>query len=336
MSASLTSRAVLKTVPVSATTIPSNANRRLINISSHLTKMASQAPTAAAAPWRAQLLDHISKLDSPTFTFTSLHPGGAGGASTGSSPPSSHAEPRGRTCVFRGMWASLPPNDKNTAPRNPDAYESDCLTLTTDARMAKVPELFRSGETGTSPVASSSGGGGPVEAMFWVPATGTQWRLRGHAWVLSHADIGGSDTASSPGAKAARDAVSKRMRSTTSANANSSEGWSWEREVEAHFGNLSPGMRGSFKNPPPGTPRAQEPGPGEGLGQKVGDELLGDEVARKNFRVVVIVPEEVDTWDGKDPDDQRRWVYTFVGPDAKASRPGGEVIGGWEKVEVWP
>lgn len=333
MNASLTSRAVLKTVPplkssASATSLPSNANRRLINISSHLTKMAAQTPTAAA-PWRAQLLDHISKLDSPTFTFASLHPGANGS----SSQP--QAEPRGRTCVFRGLWASLPPNDKNNAQRNPDAYESDCLTLTTDARMAKVPELFGSGETGDAPVASSSGGGGPVEAMFWVPATGTQWRLRGHAWVLSHADISGADTASSPGAKAAREAISKRMRSTTTIT-SSGDGWSWEREVEAHFGNLSPGMRGSFKNPPPGTPRAKEPGPGEGLGQKVGDELLGDEVARRNFRVVVIVPEEVDTWDGKDPDNQRRYVYTFVGPDAKATAPGGEVIGGWEKVEVWP
>lgn len=293
--------------------------------------MTAPKPTAAA-PWRAQLLDHISKLDSPTFTFTSLHPG------TGAS--SQKAEPRGRTCVFRGMWASLPPNDKNKAPRNPDAFESDCLTLTTDARMAKVPELFDSGETGGSPASSSSGGGGPVEAMFWVAETGTQWRLRGHAWVLSHADIGGADGAgsSSPGAKAARDAISARMRPTTTSTAAGQAGqqWSWEREVEAQFGNLSPGMRGSFKNPPPGTPRAEEPGPGEGLGQKVGDELLKDEVARRNFRVVVVVPEEVDTWDGKDPDNQLRFVYTYVGADAKATRQGGEVINGWEKVEVWP
>lgn len=284
--------------------------------------MASPTP-AAAAPWRAQFLDHVSKLDSPTFTFSSLHPG----------TRSSQTEPRGRTCVFRGMWASLPPNDKNNASRNPDLFESDCLTLTTDARMAKVPELFDSGETGDSPASSSSGGGGPVEAMFWVAETGTQWRLRGHAWVLSHADIGGAGAASSPGAEAARDAISSRMRPTTTGEAGQ---WSWEREVEAQFGNLSPGMRGSFKNPPPGTPRAKEPGPGEGLGQKVGDELLKDEVARRNFRVVVVVPEEVDTWDGKDPDNQRRYVYTYVGADAKATSPGGEVIDGWEKVEVWP
>lgn len=333
MNASLTSRAVLKTVPplrssASSTARPIKANKRLVSIASHLTKMTAKTP-AAAAPWRAQFLDHVSKLDSPTFTFSSLHPGAAG--------PSQQTEPRGRTCVFRGMWASLPPNDKNNAARNPDAFESDCLTLTTDARMAKVPELFDSGETGDSPVSSSSGGGGPVEAMFWVAETGTQWRLRGHAWALSHADIGGADgSAASPGAKAAREAISKRMRPTTSSSSGEAGQWSWEREVEAQFGNLSPGMRGSFKNPPPGTPRAEGPGPGEGLGQKVGDELLGDEVARRNFRVVVIVPEEVDTWDGKDPDNQRRYVYTHVGAGAGATRAGGQVIDGWEKVEVWP
>ncbi|KAL1846168.1 hypothetical protein Daus18300_014331 [Diaporthe australafricana] len=297
----------------------------------------AQTSTTGAAPWRAQLLDHISKLDSPIFTFTSLHPG-----SSGSSSSSPTVTPRGRTCIYRGMWASITWNDKNAAPRNPDVFESDCLTLTTDARMAKVPELFASGGGGGGgdKTKSSSGGGGPVEAMFWVPETGTQWRVRGHAWVLAHDDI--SDTSdSSPGAKAARDAISARMRRTKKTGSGEEEEkeseWSWEKEVVGQFGNLSPGMRGSFKNPPPGTPRADGPGPGEGLGQKVGDELLGDEVARRNFRVVVVVPDEVDTWDGKDPENQRRWVYTFVGPDAKeATRPGGEVVEGWEKVEVWP
>ncbi|CAL3963088.1 unnamed protein product, partial [Diplocarpon coronariae] len=41
----------------------------------------------------------------------------------------------------------------------------------------------------------------------------------------------------------------------------------------------------SFKNPAPGTPIGSQP-EGLGLGQKVSD--LEDEVARKNFRVVII------------------------------------------------
>lgn len=203
--------------------------------------------------------------------------------------------------------------------------------------MDKVPEIFSSSSSSSSSTGqqqiSHSGGGGPVEAMFWAAETGTQWRIRGHAWVLSPGDVA-SET--SPGAKAAREALLARMRKTFLSGAGSEEEWSWEKEIAGHFGNLSPGMRGSFKNPCPGTPRANEPGRGEGLGQKVGDELLDDEVAKKNFRVVVVVPDEVDLVDLHDPADQRRWVYTFVGANAKAKMPGGQVLGEWEKTEMWP
>lgn len=290
--------------------IPSAAKQHF-----HTTTMAanssSRSQPAAAAPWRAQFLSDINQMDQPAFTLTTLHAGPA---------------PRARTCIFRGLWASLPPNDKNAAPRNPDAYDSDLPVLTTDARMDKVPEICN-GTTSSTP-SSESGGGGTVEAMWWATPSQTQWRLRGRAWVLAAKDVGGDGA----GAKAAREALLGRMRETGRGDG----GWDWEREVVAHFGNLSPGMRGSFKNPSPGTPRANEPGPGEGLGQKVGDELLDDEVARRNFRVVVIVPEEVDLVNLKDPADQRRWLYTYVGAGAEATRPGGKVEGEWEVVELWP
>lgn len=288
------------------------------------TTMSPSAPTTStAAPWRAQFLSDIEKMDQPSFTFTSLHPS--------PSSSSSSATPRGRTCILRGLWASLPSNDKNKAPRNPALYESDLPVLTTDARMDKVPDIFAPADGTTT---NGSGGGGPVEAMFWSTATQTQWRLRGRAWVLAAGDV---EDAASPGAADARAALRSRMRSRGDGEGDGDGGkWSWEREIVGHFGNLSPGMRGSFKNPPPGTPRADEPGPGEGLGQKVGDELLGDEVARRNFRVVVIVPEEVDLVDLSDPADQRRWLYTFVGAGARATRSGGVVEGEWEKVELWP
>lgn len=277
------------------------------------------ATSPTAAPWRAKFISDVEKMDSPSFTFTSLHPS--------SSTPS----PRGRTCIYRGLWATLPKNDKNKAPRNPSIYESDLPVLTTDARMDKVPEIFATGE-GSPDVSRSSGGGGLVEAMFWAASTGTQWRLRGRAFVLAPGDI----DSSSAGAEAVRAALKARMRGAGSGGTEPGDVWSWEREIVGHFGNLSPGMRGSFKNPPPGTPRAKEPGPGEGLGQKVGDELLEDEVAKKNFRVVVIVPDEVDQCDLSDPEDPRRWIYTFVGTGAEATKAGGEIQGEWEKVEVWP
>ncbi|KAJ4423698.1 hypothetical protein N0V82_001584 [Gnomoniopsis sp. IMI 355080] len=283
----------------------------------------AQSKTTAAAPWRAQFLSDIKQMDQPAFTFTSLH----------STSTSNDALPRGRTCIYRGLWGQLPPNEKNKAPRNPEGvYESDLPVLTTDARMAKVPEIFSSSPSETTAAAASkgSGGGGPVEAMWWAVPTQTQWRIRGHAWVLAPGDVGGE----SAGAKAVREALKARMRKT--AGGEESGEWDWEREIVGHFGNLSPGMRGSFKNPSPGTPRANDPGEGEGLGQKVGDELLEDEVARKNFRVVVIVPEEVDLVDLSDPADQRRWLYTYVGAGAKATKAGGVIEGEWEKVELWP
>ncbi|KAF3768033.1 hypothetical protein M406DRAFT_289344 [Cryphonectria parasitica EP155] len=282
--------------------------------------MATNSGSSSAAPWRAQFLSDIKQMEQPSFTFTSLH------------SSSSSSVPRARTCIYRGLWASLPPNDKNNAPRNPDLYESDMPVLTSDARMDKVPEIYSSGPSsgGEQDDVSHSGGGGPVEAMFWAVPMGTQWRIRGRAWVLSASDIA-SDGA---GARAVRSALLARMRGPGGKGEEAD--WDWEREVVGHFGNLSPGMRGSFKNPSPGTPRAKEPGPGEGLGQKVGDELLDDELARRNFRVVVIVPDEVDLVNLKDPADQRRWLYTYVGSGAKATKPGGKVEGEWEVVELWP
>lgn len=310
MTPSLRLQAILKVV---STSTPSTSALPIAK--QHITTMStSSAQSTAATPWRAQFLSDLNQMDQPAFTFTSLH-----------SIPS-NTLPRGRTCIYRGLWGQLPPNEKNKAPRNPaDLYESDLPVLTTDARMDKVPEIFSSAEAVTG-----SGGGGPVEAMWWAVATQTQWRIRGRAWVLAPGDIGGE----SKGATAVREALKARMRKTTGGEESSE--WDWEREVVGHFGNLSPGMRGSFKNPSPGTPRANKPGEGEGLGQKVGDELLDDEVARKNFRVVVIVPDEVDLVDLSDPADQRRWLYTYVGTGAKATKPCGVVEGDWEKVELWP
>lgn len=78
------------------------------------------------------------------------------------------------------MWAELPENKHNDAPRNEQVFESDMLTLTTDVRMAKVPEIFASGAGhGSVGQSQGSGGGGPVEAVFWVKEVGTQWRFRG-------------------------------------------------------------------------------------------------------------------------------------------------------------
>ncbi|KAF4985040.1 hypothetical protein FDECE_16871 [Fusarium decemcellulare] len=252
-----------------------------------------------AAPWRSAFLSHINEMDSPTFMLSTLH-------HHDSSTASEAITPRSRTVVFRGLWGELPANPKNKAPLNPSLYESDLLTITTDVRMEKIPELS---PDGSSP--AQSGGGGPVEAVFWAVPSKTQWRLRGRAYLLGP-DIDESSAALVKGA------LEKHMRLKDNGDSGS---WGWSKELTAHFGNLSPGMRGSFRNPPPGAPRNEKPAPGLGLGQKVED--LHDEIARKNFRVVVIVPEEVDRVDLSDPEDGRRWNYRLTG-------------GSWEETELWP
>ncbi|KAI5463096.1 hypothetical protein BGZ63DRAFT_402437 [Mariannaea sp. PMI_226] len=266
--------------------------------------MASEAPVTSPAPWRTAFLEHLKALDTPTCTFSTLH---YEPASTANSPP--HVSPRSRTVVFRGMWASLPVNPKNIAPLNPSTYESDLLTITNDARMLKTRELFESATKAASE--AQTGGGGPIEAVFWVVPTRTQWRIRGHAYVL------GPDV-DSEAATPTRKVIQKHMRRTGNGDA---AGWDWNREITAHFGNLSPGMRGSFKNPPPGTPLNEQPPAGMKLGQKVDD--LHDKIARENFRVVVIVPEEVDRVDLSDPEEGKRWNYKLV-DDA------------WVTTELWP
>lgn len=207
------------------------------------------------------------------------------------------------------MWAGLSIHPSNTAELNPASYESDLLTITIDVRMEKTPDLFWNG-TGERP---QSGGGGPVEVVFWAPQARTQWRLRGRAYVIG-------PNIDSNAAAPIRKVIGRYMRRTGEGE------WSWGRELTAHFGNLSPGMRGSFRNPPPGTPRGRKPDLGLGLGQRVDD--LHDEVARRHFRVAVIVPDEVDRLDLTDPNEARRWNYTLNEPTSEDMS--------WKTTELWP
>ncbi|KAI1779731.1 pyridoxamine 5'-phosphate oxidase-domain-containing protein [Hypoxylon cercidicola] len=280
------------------------------------------------APWRQLFVEHVQTMPSPEFTLSTVRkistlPG------PHHAPPDIYYSPRARTCVFRGMFAGLPVNPKNDAELNPDEYESDYLTFTTDCRMDKMAELM-----GVDPGREQDENlkltrrGELVEAAFWVKDTATQWRVRGRAYVLGP-DV---DAPDADAVKAVGELLLRMRRKQQSPET----GWSFGREVTAHFGNLSPLMRGSFRNPAPGTPVAAPVGDGRlKLGQKVTD--LSDEVARANFRLVVIAPLEVDRTDLSHPARGRRWLYTYRGYGRREpNAPGGVVEDGWEKVEVWP
>lgn len=81
---------------------------------------------------------------------------------------------------------------------------------------------------------------------------------------------------------------------------------------------------GSFKAPPPGQPVDQ---PFDDKNLQLGEKVstLDDPVARANFRVVVIKPEEVEATDLSDPAKGRRQRYTYDGSSGK-----------WQHVETWP
>lgn len=80
---------------------------------------------------------------------------------------------------------------------------------------------------------------------------------------------------------------------------------------------------GSFKQPSPGQDRSK---PYDDKHEKMGEKLTGldDEVARKNFRVIVIKPESVEELN-LDPENAGRKKYTFNKKTAV-----------WDMVETWP
>lgn len=92
---------------------------------------------------------------------------------------------------------------------------------------------------------------------------------------------------------------------------------------------------GSFKAPPPGHPKSEEPPSSLKPGQKISDDELDDPVARSNFRVVAIIPEEVEKLDVSDYEKPVRMRWTFH-EDGKGEFGGDERRGRWEGVELWP
>ena len=90
---------------------------------------------------------------------------------------------------------------------------------------------------------------------------------------------------------------------------------------------LTKSTAASFKNPPPGQSITKPYDDRNlALGSKAVD--LNDPVARKNFRLVVIVPDSVEQTDLSDPDKARRYRYTF---DENAAANGR-----WKTEELWP
>ncbi|KAL4821415.1 hypothetical protein BDW67DRAFT_150724 [Aspergillus spinulosporus] len=254
----------------------------------------------AVAPWRALFLASLEKSRSSSFSLATI-------AHTTANKP----VPRSRTVEFRGFF----PKPASTLHQsgiealkaqgiglNPDVYESDLFSITTDARMKKMGQLTDSNE---------------VEGVFWFEDASTQWRVRGKVVAIGNPTNGAEE-------KEARETIRKALRVKKEAEEDVKD-WDWDRQVATYFANHSPIMRGSFKNPPPGTPRSETPSdPRLRLNQQVED--LKDEVARANFRVLLICPQEMERLDLSNPDDVRKTNWTLVDADK----------GEWKETELWP
>jgi pyridoxamine 5'-phosphate oxidase len=207
--------------------------------------------------------------------------------------------------------------------------------------MSKVFDIFSTGKGKGSKEQSRSGtgGGGPVEAVYWVRDVMTQWRIRGKCWLVAADDVeGGTDAAQNSGTVSMKAEVGRYMRRVDGKQNDRDEDWSYKREVANHFENLSPMMRGTFKNPSPGEPLNDNSkfGNGEKLGQTAGN-LEEEEIARRNFRVAIITPEEVEAVDLSDPSASKRWIWTLA--EENGGQGGGDSsrpVGEWNIVETWP
>lgn len=126
--------------------------------------------------------------------------------------------------VFMSRGATNRPTDANRyskkseipeASRNP-AAASDTFFITSHATQQKFQDVALSNQ---------------VETVFWIPAVGTQWRVRGHAVVL-----GGGDS------EAAQREMDRHL--------TKGEGeWTWEREVRKIYDGLDGRARAGFEEP---------------------------------------------------------------------------------------
>ena len=134
----------------------------------------------------------------------------------------SNPRPAVRTVVFRGFVGETRENDQSSklTGGNPPA-ESSLILVTTDALMAKVGELENSN--------------GAFEVCWRHAGTNQQIRFNGIAHIYRRNGI---------------DFPQAHLKRYIRTDGD----WTWEKERDRLWKSHKPAMRGSFRNPPPGTP----------------------------------------------------------------------------------
>jgi pyridoxamine 5'-phosphate oxidase len=137
-----------------------------------------------------------------------------------------YPRPAVRTVVFRGFVGETRGNDRPSGPQggNPLA-ESSLVLVSTDALMAKVGELENSH--------------GAFEVCWRHAGTNQQIRFNGTAHIYRKNGI---------------EFPEAHLKRYICAGGD----WTWEKERDRLWKSHKPAMRGSFRNPPPGTPLNEE------------------------------------------------------------------------------
>lgn len=201
--------------------------------------------------------------------------------------------PRVRSIGHAGFWSIATTKGR---------VDSPCPTFTTDSRDNKVAHIFGKDETdrslpGFDVFGRGSGGGGSVEAVYWLAKVKMQWRLRGKCHLIT--DGAGDDNLDS-GQDNTHDHQQRRQEGLTSSKAAirphlvssdhdsiQDDDSAWEAEVQGYYQRLSREIQISF--------------------------------LRSSFTVGIIVPDEVEMMDLTDATVARRKIWKF-----EASEHGGQ------------
>jgi len=141
--------------------------------------------------------------------------------------PGPKPRPAVRTVVFRGFVGESREEDPpSELPGGNPPAESALFLVSTDALMAKVGELEQSG--------------GAFEVGWWHAGTNQQIRFNGTAHLYR------------------RNSSIEFPEAHLKQYIQTSGDWTWEGERDRLWKSHRPGMRGSFRNPHPGTPMNAE------------------------------------------------------------------------------
>jgi len=175
--------------------------------------------------------------------------------------------PAVRTVVFRGFVGETRDDEPPaTLPGGNPPAESSLIVISTDALMAKVGQLEQTN--------------GVFEVSWWHAGTNQQIRFSGVAHIYRQ----------NPRVQFPEEHLKRYIRTDSK--------WTWKNEIERVWKTHTPMMRGSFRNPHPGTPIDVEKKKKLETMELAGDENGPDaREAKQRFSLLVLEVTEIEILD---------------------------------------